>query len=170
MPLYDAAVPQTRKMLVNLSSWLAEAEKYAESRSFDPETLLGLRLYPDMLPLTRQIQGSCDAAKFAAARLAGKAPPKHPDEETTLAELKVRIQSVIDYLDSFTPADFEGAEERVVALPFIEGKGALAGDYLNEMALPNFYFHLTTAYNILRTNGVLLGKRTFIGGMKLVDL
>lgn len=170
MPLYDATVPQLTKMLTNLSSWLGDATAYAEARSFDPEVLLQARLYPDMFPLTRQIQGACDAAKFAAARLSGKAPPKHPDTETTLPELQARVQSVIDYLGTFSPEDFEGAEERVVALPFLEGKGALAGDYLNEMALPNFYFHTTTAYNILRSNGVLLGKRKFIGGMKLIDL
>ncbi|MEZ4231636.1 MAG: DUF1993 domain-containing protein [Polyangiaceae bacterium] len=170
MPLYDAVVPQTIKMLKNLEQWLEKASAHAEAKGFDVATLLGARLAPDQYPLLKQIQAACDAAKFAAARVAGKDPPKHPDTEQTWEEIRGRIRSVLDYLQGFKPADFAGADDRVVPLGFLPGKGALAGNYLNEMALPNFYFHLVTAYAILRHNGVDVGKRDFIGGLELVDL
>src|SRR5690606_25569711 len=109
-------------------------------------------------------------AKFAAARVAGKEPPKHPDTEQTWDEIRARIDSVVDYLQGFKPEDFAGADDRIVPLPFLPGNGAKAGSYLNEMALPNFYFHVVTAYAILRHNGVEVGKRDFIGSIELVDL
>lgn len=170
MPLYDATVPQTLKMLQNLSQWLDKAAAHAEAKGFDVSVLLGSRLAPDQYPLLKQIQGACDAAKFAAARVAGKEPPKHPDTEQTWDEIRARIDSVVDYLQGFKPEDFAGADDRIVPLPFLPGKGAKAGSYLNEMALPNFYFHVVTAYAILRHNGVEVGKRDFIGSIELVDL
>ncbi|MCA9647044.1 MAG: DUF1993 domain-containing protein [Polyangiaceae bacterium] len=170
MPLYDATVPQTLKMLKNLSQWLDKAATHAEAKSFDVSVLLSARLAPDQYPLLKQIQGACDAAKFAAARIAGKEPPKHPDTEQTWEEIRGRINNVIGYLEGFQPEDFAGADERIVPITFLPGKGAKAGVYLNGMALPNFYFHIVTAYAILRHNGVDIGKRDFIGGFELVDL
>ena len=167
MSLYEASVPQLKKMLANLDAWLVASVAYAKTKSFDPNVLVTSRLAPDQYPLVRQVQSACDGAKFAAARLTGKEAPKHPDTEQTMEELRARVASCIEYLGTFTEADFKGAADRSVALPFLEGKTILGTDYLNEMVLPNFYFHLTTAYAILRHNGVGLGKRDFIGSLKL---
>jgi hypothetical protein len=123
-----------------------------------------------MFPLVGQIQSACDGAKFVAARLSGKEAPKHPDTEQTLDEIRARIRSVLDYLSGFKESDFEGADERLVPLGFMPGKGLRAADYLHEMALPNTYFHLTTAYGILRHAGVELGKMDFLGGANFKDL
>jgi hypothetical protein len=157
-------------MLCNLKQWMADGAAYAETKDFEPSVLLSARLAPDQYALLRQVQAACDSAKFAAARVAGKTPPVHDDGEQTWDELIARLDSVVQYLGTFTAADFEGAEERVVALPFMPGKGAKGEVYLNEMALPNFYFHVSMAYAILRHNGVSLGKRLYLGGFALVDL
>jgi hypothetical protein len=170
MSLYEASVPQLKKMLGNLDQWLETAVTHAKAKSFDPNVLAAARLAPDQYPLVRQVQSACDIAKFAAARLTGKEPPKHPDTEQTIDELRARIAACVSYLDTFTAADFEGAAKRVVPLSFMPGKGCIGTDYFNEMAVPNFYFHLTTAYAILRHNGVPLGKMNYIGSIKLVDL
>lgn len=170
MSLYKASVPQLQKMVRQLEKWLDKATEHAKAKSFDPNVLMTARLAPDQYAFARQVQAACDAAKFAAARLAGKDPPKHPDTEQTFDELRARIQSVVAYLDTFTEADFAGAGERVIPLPFLPGKGLAGGDYLNEMALPNFYFHATTAYAILRHNGVPLGKTDYIGSLNVRDL
>jgi hypothetical protein len=169
MSLYEASVPQFKKMLQNLERWLDKGVEYAQKKSFDPAVLLSARLAPDQYPLLRQIQAACDSAKFPSARLSGKEPPKHPDTEQTVDEIRKRIRTVIEYLDTFKPAEFAGAETRKIALSFLEGKVMLGSDYLNEMALPNFYFHVTTAYAILRHNGVDLGKSDFIGSMNVRD-
>lgn len=169
MSLHDEIVPPLTKMLGNLDAWLGLAIENAASRSFDPAVLLSARLAPDQFALLRQVQSACDAAKFAAARTAGKAPPRNPDTEQTLAELRARIAATRDYLATLTAADFAGAEERLVPLSFMPGKAMLAGDYLREFALPNFYFHLVTAYAILRHSGVPLGKIPYIGGLTLRD-
>lgn len=166
MSLYEPSVPQFKKMLQNLERWLDKAVEYAQSRNFDPETLLVARLAPDQYPLLRQIQLACDAAKAAAARLTGKQPPSHPDTEKTLAEARRRIETVKAYLDTFRPEDFAGAETRPIELPFLEDRVIEGADYLCEMALPNFYFHVVTAYSIMRHNGVDLGKIDFIGSLK----
>ncbi|MBO6937293.1 MAG: DUF1993 domain-containing protein [Deltaproteobacteria bacterium] len=170
MPLYDATVPQLSKMLGNLDGWLEKAAAFADSRKADPERWVQARLAIDQYALAQQVQGACDTAKFAAARMTGKEAPKDADDEKTLAELHARIAKTREYLASFEPSDFDGAEERVVALPFLPGKGALAGEYLNSWALPNCYFHLCMAYAILRTNGVELGKRDYIGSIDIQDL
>ena len=170
MPLYDATVPQLTKMLGNLDRWLEEADADAAARGFDPAVLLVARLAPDQFDLTRQIQSACDTAKFAGARLARKAPSKHEDGPCSLADLRARIADVRAFLDALTPEDFAGAEGRLVALPFVEGKGLDPYDYLNEFALPNFYFHAVSAYSILRHNGVKLGKRAFLGRLNFQDL
>jgi hypothetical protein len=167
MSLYEASVPQFKKMLLNLDRWLDLAVSYAQTKSFDPATLLTARLAPDQYPLVRQIQSACDGAKFAAARLTGKEAPKNPDTEQTLDEIRTRIKTTTAYLDTFAAADFAGAETRPIALPFLEGKILDGHDYLFEMVIPNFYFHVTTAYAILRHNGVGLGKMDFIGSMNL---
>jgi len=165
MTIYESSVPQMKKMLLGLDRWLDTAVAYAQKKSFDPNVLLGLRLAPDMYPLVRQIQAACDSAKFTAARLTGKEAPKHPDTEQTIDEIRARIRSCVSYLDTFTAGDFEGAETRKVDLPFLEGKYAVGSDYLSEMGLPNFYFHVSMAYAILRHNGVDLGKIDYIGSL-----
>jgi uncharacterized protein len=166
MSLYDPSVPQFKKMLQNLERWLDKAVEHAKSRNFDPETLLVARLAPNQYTLLRQIQAACDAAKAAVARLTGQQPPSHPDTEKTLAEVRQRLATVQAYLDTFQPKDFDGAETRPIELPFLEGQVIEGADYLCEMALPNFYFHVVTAYSILRHNGVDVGKVDFIGSLK----
>jgi hypothetical protein len=168
--LYWASVPQLTKMLKNLDAWLVKGVEFAKEKKFEPSILLDARLYPDQYALVRQVQAACDSAKFAAARLTNQDPPKHPDTEKTMEELHARIASVVTYLGKFTAKDFEGADKRTVPLSFMEGQGLLGGDYLNEMALPNFYFHLTHAYAILRHSGVPLGKPDFIGSLAIKPL
>ena len=170
MSLFNASVPQLSKMLKALDSWLEKGAAHAKAAKFEPGVLLESRLYPNQYPLVRQVQSACDTAKFAAARITNQDPPKHPDTETTMEQLHERIQSVIAYLGKFTAQDFEGADQRVVPLSFMEGKGLNAGDYLNEMVLPNFYFHLAHAYAILRHNGVELGKQDFLASLNIRDL
>jgi hypothetical protein len=154
-------------MLSNADRWLESAIAHAQKKSFDPNVLVNARLAPDQYSLVKQIQSICDNAKFASARLTGKEPPKHPDTEQTMDELRARIRTVLGYLETFKAEDFVGAETRVIELPFLDGKTILGSDYLFEMALPNFYFHVVTAYSILRHNGVELGKMAYIGSLKL---
>jgi hypothetical protein len=165
-----AAVLQQKKMLANLDAWLDKAVAHAKAKSFDPTVLLSQRLSADMLPLLRQVQIACDHAKFTAARLAGQEAPKHPDTEQTLDDLKARIRTVRAYQDTFKASDFEGADARVVTVPLREGSLSISGtSYLLEFAQPNFYFHVTTAYDILRHNGVDIGKRDFVGPVGASD-
>ncbi|MEM6959537.1 MAG: DUF1993 domain-containing protein [Myxococcota bacterium] len=170
MPLFDAVIPGTTKILTNMEGWLGKATAFAESRDFSPDRFLSFRLAPGMFAFDRNVQAACDTAKFAAARVTGKDAPSYPDEESTMVELVERIQKTRTYLEGFTPADFEGADSRVVPLPFAKGKGAVAGEYLNGFALPNFFFHATTVYAILRHGGVELGKRDYLGSLDMVDL
>lgn len=169
MSLYLVSAPQFSNMLKNLDRWLDLAIDYAATRGFEPNVLLASRLAPDQHPLLRQIQSACDTSKISCALVTGKTPPKHPDTEQTIAELKTRIASVRAYLDSFTPDDFEGAETRVIAPPALQGRSSKASDYFAQFSIPNFYFHVTTAYAILRHNGVPLGKRDYIGRVTLVE-
>ena len=169
MSLYDASIPPFKQMLTNVDKWLETAVAHAQKKAFDPNVLASARLAPDQYPLTRQIQSACDGAKFAASRLSGKEAPKHPDTETTIDELRARVKSCIAYLDTVSVADFNGADTRDIALSFLEGKLMSGSDYLNQMALPNFYFHATHAYAILRHNGVDLGKMHYIGNLTLRD-
>ncbi|MGZ3424509.1 MAG: DUF1993 domain-containing protein [Polyangiales bacterium] len=170
MSFYYSNVKQLAKMLGNVDSWLDKAEAFAKAKNFDVNVLLQARLAPDQYPLVRQLQAVCDGPKFLAARLAGKEPPKHPDTETTLAELRTRLRAVREYLEGFKASDFEGSDARVIALPFMPGKGMAAADYVTQMALPNVYFHLGHSYAILRHNGVDLGKMDYIGAIDLKDL
>lgn len=168
MSLYAASVPQFSKMLTNLAAWLDKAEAFAQAKKFDPGVLLGARLAPDQLPLIRQIQIACDAAKNGSARLAAKQAPSHPDTEQTLEEIRARIKATLAYLATLTPEDFAGAETRKVNVPN-RGKLAFGRDHLFEQVLPNFYFHVTTSYAILRHNGVDLGKADYLGALTLHD-
>lgn len=163
MNLYDATIPVFTKLLTNVDKWLDKTVAYAEQKKFDPDTLLAARLAPDQFALARQIQIVCDNAKSYSALLAGKEPPSHPDTETTIAELRQRLQTVIAYLGTFSPEDFAGAEERAITQSRWKGKTMRGGDYLDHYALPNIHFHLTTTYSILRHNGVDLGKRDYLG-------
>ena len=169
MSLYESSVPQLKKMLTNLDKWLEKSVAYAKEKSFEPNVLATARLAPDQYPLNKQVQSACDGAKFCAARLTGKEAPKHPDTEQTIDELRARIKTCTTYLDTFKAADFSGAETRVVALLFMEGKALVGSDYLNEMVLPNFYFHIAHAYAILRHGGVPLGKIDYIGSLNMRD-
>jgi len=164
---HHAIVLEMKKLLKNLDGWLDKAKAHATAKSYDVNVLLQSRLAPDMLPLSFQIQTACDHAKFAAARTAGKEAPSIPDTEKTVDELRARIATTIGYLDGFKASEFEGADARRVSLPRWEGKSMSASDYCVEYAMPNFFFHLTTAYAILRHNGVDVGKRDYIGALNM---
>lgn len=162
MNLYDATVPVFTKLLRNIDRWLDKAVAYADHKKFDPEILLAMRLAPDQYPFVRQVQAACDQAKWTVAKLTGKDGPSHPDTEKTIAELRTRIKTVVDYLGTFKREDFAGAEERPCSHVWMQGKAVRGGDYLDHYALPNFHFHLTTAYAILRHNGVDMTKFDYI--------
>jgi hypothetical protein len=163
--MHSASVPVFVRMLKNLSAILDKAEQHAEARKFDVTVLLGSRLAPDMLPFTRQVLIACDSAKFAVSRLSGVEAPSFPDTEKTVAELKDRIVKTIEYIQSVPAEKVNGTEGKAVSVP-IRGMEPLqytGEDYLKHHALPNFYFHVTTAYDLLRHNGVQLGKADFLG-------
>src|SRR5512135_2017325 len=162
--MYQASAPRFANTLKNLSAILDKAQAYAEMRKIDPLVLTSARLYPDMFALARQVQIACDTAKGAVARLAGIEVPKHEDSEKTIAELKARIARTLDFIAGVKPAQVDGSEEREIVLKLQGNDVKFKGlQYLLGFAWPNFYFHATTAYDILRHNGVELGKRDFIG-------
>jgi len=162
--MYTASVPRLANTLKNLSEILTKAEAYATARKIDPAVLLSARLYPDMFALTRQVQVACDNAKGAAARLAGMEVPKHEDTEQSFAELQQRIDKVIAFIESVPANRIDGSEERKIVLTLRGHDVTFNGlQYLTGYVLPNFYFHAVTAYDILRHNGVELGKRDFLG-------
>ncbi len=163
--IYDIAILQSIKMLTNLNQILDKTAQHAEAKKFTMEMLLQCRLAPDQFPLVRQIQIACDTAKLGAARLAGKEAPMHEDKEVTLAECKSRIESVVSYLGTFKPEDFTGAHERKISQPRWEGKWLTGAEFLLQHAIPNLYFHITTAYSIIRHNGVEIGKKDYLGTM-----
>ena len=166
--MYQASAPRFANTLKNLSVILDKAQAHCEARKIDPLALTSARLFPDMFPLARQVWIATDTAKGAVARLAGVDIPKYDDVEQTLPELKARIAKTVDYVMSVPAAKLEGAAEREVTMKAggkdVVWKGA---QYLFGHAYPNFYFHVTTAYNILRHNGVEIGKRDFIGQVAL---
>jgi len=163
--IYDQLVPVFTKMLTALDKVLSKAEVDAAARKIDPAVFVNGRLAPDMLPLTRQVQIMTDQAKGGASRLAGQESPKWADEEKNFADLHERIAKTIAHLNSFKPAQFDGAETRAIELKFPNATFNFTGkDYLLGFVVPNFYFHYTTAYAILRHNGVPVGKQDFLGG------
>ncbi|MBS0365524.1 MAG: DUF1993 domain-containing protein [Proteobacteria bacterium] len=162
--LYDVTVPAFTLGLNNLGAILDKAARHAEAKKVDPKVMAQARLILDMLPLSSQVQIACDTAKGAAARLAGVTAPKHEDNESTLAELSARVTWTLDFLKTIGPKQLEGAQTREIVLQFPQMTMKFNGlDYVTKFALPNFYFHLTTAYAVLRKNGVELGKRDFLG-------
>jgi len=163
--MHKASAPVFLRMLGNLDALLEKAEKYAKDRGFDPNLLVTSRLAPDMRPLSAQIQLASDTSKFAMARLSGGQGPSMADTETTITELRERIAKTVDYIKSVPASAVDGSETREVVLKFPNGEMKFAGlDYLTGFVLPNFLFHVTTAYAILRHNGVPLGKQDFLGG------
>lgn len=167
MNLYEAVIPPLTKGLANIDRWFDKLAAHAAQKKFDPAVVLTARLAPDQYSFTRQVQSACDQAKFTAAKLCGKEPPAHPDTETTVDELRARIKTVIGYLETFKREDFEGAEERACGHVWMGGKTMRGGDYLDHFALPNFYFHMTHAYAILRHNGLDLTKTDFVAPLPL---
>lgn len=166
---YDV-IRQFVRTLRNLDAILVKAETHAAARKFSPDNYLGLRLYPDMLPFTAQIRICCDVAKFVAARASGQAPPQHSDDEKTWVEIRGRITKVLDYLEAFQPTDFEQAKnDTLVPVPNPPGKAMRLADYVLTRQIPNFYFHVSVAYALLRAGGVEIGKTDYLGTLDLLD-
>lgn len=165
--MYFEFFQQMKKQLGQLDAWLTTAETFARDNGFDANELLALRLAPDQFPLVRQVQIAGDTAKLAAARLTGKEAPSHPDTETTVGELHTRLHSVIAWLEGLRREDFADVAARTVTQPRWEGKIMTGPDYFVEHAVPNFFFHLSHSYAILRHRGVNLGKRDYLGAVSL---
>jgi hypothetical protein len=163
--MHSNSVPVFVRMFGNTLAWLDKAQAHAEARKFDTVNYLGLRLAPDMLPLTKQIQIATDMAKGCVARLAGHEIPKWDDNEASFDELRARLRKIIDYVQSVPAAQIDGSDAREIVLTMRAGEVRFTGEnYLKHYVLPNLYFHLTTTYNLLRHAGVDLGKKDFIGG------
>ena len=166
LSMYQSSVPIFISMLMNLKGLLEKAATYCESKKIDPSVLPANCLFPDMFPLSRQVQIATDHAKGCVARLSGLEPPAYEDNEKTLADLITRVQKTIDYVNTFKPAQIDGSEERNIELKIGSHELKFIGHvYLLKFVLPNFYFHVTTAYNILRHNGVELGKGDFLNNL-----
>jgi hypothetical protein len=164
MSFYDASVPAFQQILGSLQGILTKAEAHCTAKKIAPEVLLGARLYPDMLPLSKQIQLASDFAAKGCARLTHSEVPSTPDTEKTFEELKQRLAKASDYLKTFKPEQFEGADTKEVTFPVGPSTMTLTGQqFLNRFTFPNFYFHAATAHGILRHNGVEIGKRDFLG-------
>lgn len=161
--MYYLLFQQMKKQLRQIDTWFDRAEEHAKTKSFDVSTLASARLAPDQFPLSRQVQIACDTLKLGASRLTGKDAPSQPDTETTIPELRARIQSVLGYLDGFSEADFAETATRTVTQPRWEGKVMTGHDYCLEHVVPNFYFHTAHVYALLRHNGVNIGKRDYLG-------
>jgi hypothetical protein len=162
--MYQASVPVFVRMLGNLSAILDKAAQHAAQRKIEPSVLLATRLFPDMFPLLRQVQLAADFAKGTAARLAGAEVPKFPDTEASFEDLKARIAKTLEFVKSFKPAQIDGSEGREITIPIGGQPHTFKGQaYLLAQAMPNFYFHATTTYAILRHCGVEVGKRDFLG-------
>ncbi len=162
--MYQASAPRFANTLGNLAAILDKAQAHCETRKIDPLVLTGARLYPDMFPFSRQVQIACDTAKGAVARLAGAEIPKYEDTERTFEELKARIAKTVDFVRSVKAERIDGSEEQEIVLPMRSGERRYTGlQYLLGQAVPNFYFHVTTAYAILRHNGVEIGKQDYLG-------
>ena len=165
LSMYQASAPIYTHFLNALSGVLKKAAAHAEAKKIDPSVLINARIAPDMYALARQVQIATDHAKGSLARLAGVDVPSYPDTETTFDELQARIAKTVDYVKTFQPAQIDGTEEKEIVLTFGTQKFPFKGQaYLIQFALPNFYFHTSMAYAILRHNGVDVGKRDFMGG------
>ena len=163
--MYQASIPQLEKMLTNLSNILKKGEEFAKVKNIDESVLINARLAPDMFPLAKQVQIACDQVKNGMARLAGVEPPAFDDNETTFAQLQERIAKTITFAKSITPVQLDGSETKEIRFSIKEWKFEFVGEqYLLTWIIPNFYFHVTTAYNILRHNGVEIGKADYLGG------
>ncbi len=162
---YETSVLQFTKMLRNMNNIIDKATAHAAAKKFDMEVLLNSRLAPDQFNFIRQIQILCDTAKRGAAQLTGKEAPVHEDKEKTLDEVKARIQSVINYLETFKESDFDKAAAVKISQSRWEGQHLNGKEFMTEYMIPNFYFHLTTAYAILRHNGVDVGKKDYLGAL-----
>jgi uncharacterized protein len=168
MHIYDVTVPQLIKTLRNLDHWLTLGASHAEKEQIPVDQMLTARLAPDQYNFVRQVQVATDNAKIIPGRLAGKEWPPHPDTETTFDQLHARIASVSSFIETFKPEDFDNIERRKITLPWMKPDQWLEPHvYVVQFALPNFYFHITTAYAILRHKGVLLGKTDFIGSLPI---
>lgn len=167
--MYFETIQQFKKTLGQLDLWLEAAEAHAKAKSFDPDLYLGFRLAPDQFAFARQVQIACDTAKLAASRLTGRAAPSNADTEKTLGELSARVRATVAFLDTLTAQDFEGAATRVVSQPRWEGKVMTGASYFQQHAVPNFFFHASHAYALLRHNGVGLGKKDYLGALDLRD-
>jgi hypothetical protein len=162
--MYQASIPRFVNILGNLSNILDKAQAYVDAKKIDTVTLTTYRLFPDMLPMTTQIQIACDAAKGVVARLAGVEIPVYEDNEKTLSDLKARIAKTVAFIRAVTPAQIDGTEDKEIVIKRGDKETHYKGmQFLLSHALPNFYFHVTTAYNILRHNGVEIGKRDYLG-------
>ncbi len=168
MSMSNASIPVFEIGLNALSVLLDKAEAYAEAKRIDPTALLNARLFPDMFAFTRQVQSACDQAKNGGARLAGVDPPRYEDNEKTIAELRARITKTVAFVKTLDAEKIDESADREITFPLGPNKGHMKGaDYLNHFAVPNFYFHVTTAYDILRHCGVEIGKRDFIGAIPM---
>ncbi|MGF1625999.1 MAG: DUF1993 family protein [Alphaproteobacteria bacterium] len=168
LSMFQASVPVFQQMLAALSGNLEKAEANAAERKIDPMVLLAYRLAPDMFPLARQVQIATDHAKGCLSRLAGREPPRYPDEESSFGDLRARIARTLDHVAGFAPAEIDGSEAREVSLSIGGSQMSFTGQrYLVGFVLPNFYFHVTMAYAIMRHCGVPVGKRDFIGAVDL---
>ncbi|MBI3897650.1 MAG: DUF1993 domain-containing protein [Gammaproteobacteria bacterium] len=162
--MYQASVPVFIRTLNNLAAILEKGAAYAEAKKIDPTVLINSRLYPDMFPLSRQVQIASDSAKGCAARLAGLEPPKFEDTEKTFPELIARLQKTVSFLNTLKPEQIDGSEDRTITVKMRDSSKTYVGlQYLLHAATPNFYFHVTTVYAILRHNGVEVGKQDFLG-------
>lgn len=168
LTMHSASVPIFVRMLTQMNSWLDKAVEHAEAKKFEPSVYLGLRLAPDMLPFKNQIQIASDNAKGCVARLAGVEVPKYEDTEASVDDLRERIRKTIEFIRSVDVEKFDGAESRHIELPRPRGDtlSFTGDDYLRFFALPNFFFHVTTAYSLLRHNGVSLGKMDYLGAVQ----
>ena len=167
--MYYRVVAQSTQNLKQVQAWLDAAENHARTKRFDISVLLSARLAPDMKPFTYQVQSASDYIKAAAAWLSGRTPPRYLDTEQTVAEVRARIDKTVAFVEGITEGEFASAPERKVSLSWEPGKVIGGPDYLVQVTIPNVYFHLTTAYAILRHNGVEIGKMDFLGRLNMVD-
>ena len=161
--VYEISIQQFILTLVNLKNILYKSELHAKAKNFDHQVLMNTRLFPDMFPLSKQIQTACDAAKFCAARLTDVKAPVFEDKEVTIENFIARIDNTIEYLKTISEEDFNHYAEKKIKFPWNPGQELAGKDYLIQFALPNFFFHITTAYNLLRSCGVEIGKADYLG-------